>query len=72
MDYEALAKQFGGSAAPAPATDYAAIAKQFGGETSSSNGMPGERSTPMSEVGAGFVKILCLALSKWVRVLFKV
>jgi len=56
MDYEALAKQFGGAAAPAPVTDYAAIAKQFGGETSTSNGMPGERSTPWSEVGAGFVK----------------
>jgi hypothetical protein len=33
VDYEALAKQFGGSAAPAPNTnvDYEALAKQFGG-----------------------------------------
>jgi hypothetical protein len=33
VDYEALAKQFGGSAAPAPDTkiDYEALAKQFGG-----------------------------------------
>jgi hypothetical protein len=33
VDYEALAKQFGGSATPAPATniDYEALAKQFGG-----------------------------------------
>lgn len=30
MDYEALAKQFGGTSAP-PTTDYAALAKQFGG-----------------------------------------
>ncbi|CAB5195029.1 hypothetical protein UFOVP172_46 [uncultured Caudovirales phage] len=56
MDYEALAKQFGGEAAPAQATDYAAIAKQFGGETSTANGMPSERVTPWSDVGAGFVK----------------
>jgi oligoribonuclease NrnB/cAMP/cGMP phosphodiesterase (DHH superfamily) len=33
VDYEALAKQFGGSAAPAPDAkiDYEALAKQFGG-----------------------------------------
>jgi hypothetical protein len=33
VDYEALAKQFGGSAAPAPSSniDYEALAKQFGG-----------------------------------------
>jgi hypothetical protein len=30
-DYAALAKQFGGSAAPPPPTDFAALAKQFGG-----------------------------------------
>jgi hypothetical protein len=32
-DYEALAKQFGGSVAPAPGIDYEALAKQFGGAT---------------------------------------
>jgi hypothetical protein len=31
VDYEALAKQFGGSAAPASNIDYEALAKQFGG-----------------------------------------
>lgn len=31
VDYEALAKQFGGSAAPATNIDYEALAKQFGG-----------------------------------------
>jgi hypothetical protein len=31
VDYEALAKQFGGSAAPAPNIDYEALAKQYGG-----------------------------------------
>ena len=56
MDYEALAKQYGGTTTAPPTTDYAAIAKQFGGVTSTENGMPRERSTPMSEVGAGFVK----------------
>ena len=35
-DYEALAKQFGGSVAPAPASDvdYEALAKKFGGAVS--------------------------------------
>jgi len=35
VDYEALAKQFGGSAAPAPSSnvDYEALAKQYGGAT---------------------------------------
>ena len=56
MDYEALAKQFGGAAAPASATDYEALAKQFGGVTSTESGIPGERVTPWSDVGAGFVK----------------
>ena len=31
MDYEALAKQYGGTSGTAPPVDYAALAKQFGG-----------------------------------------
>lgn len=34
VDYEALAKQFGGSVAPASNVDYEALAKQFGGSVS--------------------------------------
>lgn len=49
MDYDALAKQFGGSATPAP-VDYDALAKQFGGQTS---GIPGKRADFMTRLGRG-------------------
>lgn len=39
MDYDALAKKYGGSVAPGP-VDYDALAKQYGGELS---GVPGKR-----------------------------
>jgi hypothetical protein len=47
IDYEALAKQFGGSTT-VPNVDYEALAKQFGGTTAAppaavSEGMPGQR-----------------------------
>jgi hypothetical protein len=42
MDYEALAKQYGGAVAAPPPVDYEALAKQFGGGVASS-GIPGPR-----------------------------
>ena len=47
MDYEALAKQYGGAVAQPPTVDYDALAKQFGGATAAApSGMPGPRQTP--------------------------
>ena len=46
MDYDALAKQYGGADA-APVIDYDALAKQYGGaDTPASTGMPGQRKAP--------------------------
>ena len=66
VDYEALAKQFGGSAAPAPDTkiDYEALAKQFGGGVVREGGRKmveaEARKIPFGEtalsLGAGFSK----------------
>lgn len=50
MDYDALAKQFGGSAAAPAPVDYDALAKQFGGQTS---GIPGKRADFMTRLGRG-------------------
>lgn len=47
MDYDALAKKYGGSVAPAP-VDYDALAKQYGGELS---GVPGKRADFMTRLG---------------------
>jgi hypothetical protein len=49
MDYEALAKQYGGAVAQPPAVDYDALAKQFGGATAvvpTSSGIPAPRQAP--------------------------
>jgi hypothetical protein len=44
MDYEALAKQYGGAVAQPPTVDYDALAKQFGGAMAPPpSGMPGPR-----------------------------
>jgi hypothetical protein len=66
VDYEALAKQFGGSATPAPDTkiDYEALAKQFGGGVVREGGRKmveaEARKIPFGEtalsLGAGFSK----------------
>jgi len=46
MDYDALAKQYGGADA-APVIDYDALAKQYGGaDMPAPTGMPGQRKTP--------------------------
>jgi hypothetical protein len=43
MDYDAIAKQYGGADA-APVVDYDALAKQYGGaDTAASTGIPGQR-----------------------------
>lgn len=54
MDYAALAKQFGGTTAPAPTggIDYAALAKQFGGTTAPATSAP----TPAAPAQPGFFK----------------
>jgi hypothetical protein len=51
VDYEALAKQFGGSAAPAPAAnvDYEALAKQYGGAISAAEPTPASRTNVRDE-----------------------
>jgi len=48
MDYEALAKQYGGAVTQPPAVDYDALAKQFGGAMAPppSTGIPGPRRAP--------------------------
>ena len=47
MDYAALAKQYGGSIAPAGgAVDYAALAKQYGGEMSAAQTRPPNKADP--------------------------
>jgi hypothetical protein len=49
MDYEALAKQYGGAVAQPPAVDYDALAKQFGGATAvvpTPSGIPAPRQAP--------------------------
>ena len=50
-DYEALAKQFGGSVAPAPASDvdYEALAKKFGGAVSAAEPTPAARTNVRDE-----------------------
>jgi hypothetical protein len=50
-DYEALAKQFGGSVAPAPASDvdYEALAKKFGGAVSAAEPTPASRTNVRDE-----------------------
>ena len=59
MDYAALAKQFGGTSAPAgaasaPPVDYAALAKQFGGVSAAAQGdAPGIVSTLGATLGKG-------------------
>jgi len=46
MDYDALAKQYGGADA-APVIDYDALAKKYGGaDMTASTGMPGQRKSP--------------------------
>jgi hypothetical protein len=46
MDYDALAKQYGGADA-APVVDYDALAKQYGGaDTVASTGIPSQRQSP--------------------------
>jgi hypothetical protein len=49
MDYEALAKQYGGAVAQPPAVDYDLLAKQFGGAIAvvpTSSGIPAPRQAP--------------------------
>jgi len=50
-DYEALAKQFGGSVAPAPTSDidYEALAKKFGGAVSAAESTPAARTNVRDE-----------------------
>ncbi len=45
MDYEALAKQYGGAVAAPPPVDYEALAKQYGGGVAAPSGIPGPRRT---------------------------
>ena len=45
MDYEALARQYGGAVAPPPPVDYDALARQFGGGVVAPSGIPGPRRT---------------------------
>ena len=46
MDYDALAKKYGGADA-APVIDYDALAKQYGGaDMPAPTGMPGQRKSP--------------------------
>ena len=46
MDYDALAKKYGGADA-APVIDYDALAKQYGGaDMPAPTGMPGPRQSP--------------------------
>lgn len=54
MDYDALAKQFGGSVAATAPVDYDALAKQFGGQTS---GIPGKRADFMTQLGRGVASL---------------
>lgn len=53
MDYEALAKQYGGVAVAPPAVDYAALARQFGGVPlqtgTGADAIPGQRSISQKE-----------------------
>lgn len=60
MDYEALAKQFGGTIVPAP-VDYAALAKQYGGSIESSSGMPTARKPDFAETSPNLYKGLVTA-----------
>ena len=46
MDYEALAKQYGGTSGTAPPVDYAALAKQFGGTSGAAAKYTPEASPP--------------------------
>jgi hypothetical protein len=54
MDYEALAKQYGGIIAPPP-VDYEALAKQYGGAIAAPSEIPGDRQQPglMARLGRG-------------------
>jgi hypothetical protein len=53
MDYEALAKQYGGVATTPPAVDYEALARQFGGVPmqigTGADAIPGQRSISQAE-----------------------
>lgn len=55
MDYEALAKQYGGAVAQPPAVDYDALAKQYGGAMAAApqSGIPAPRQAPsaMTQLG---------------------
>ena len=60
MDYEALAKKYGGTVAP-PAVDYDAIAKQYGGVVQPSNGMPTARQPDFAQTSPNLYKGLVKA-----------
>lgn len=60
MDYEALAKKYGGTIAP-PTVDYDAIAKQYGGVVQSSDGMPTARKPEFAETSPNIYKGLVTA-----------
>ena len=60
MDYEALAKKYGGTVAP-PAVDYDAIAKQYGGVVQPSNGMPTARQPDFAQTSPNLYKGLVTA-----------
>lgn len=55
MDYDALAKQYGGAVA-APAVDFDALAKQFGGVAKGADAIPGQRSTSKKERELGLIE----------------
>lgn len=57
MDYEALAKKYGGTIDP-PAVDYDAIAKQYGGVVQPSNGMPTARRPDFAETSPNLYEAL--------------
>ena len=55
MDYDALAKQYGGAVA-ASAVDFDALAKQFGGVAKGADAIPGQRSTSKKERELGIIE----------------
>ena len=60
MDYEALAKKYGGTIDP-PTVDYDAIAKQYGGVVQPSNGMPTARRPDFAETSPNLYEGLVTA-----------
>ena len=60
MDYEALAKKYGGTVAP-PVVDYDAIAKQYGGVVQPSDGIPGARQPEFAQTSPNLYKGLVTA-----------